>query len=432
MAFSLGAFGRGLAKAAVTDRTGTEDRINELVDTAYKERLLTAKELRKENKAKREKLTGLANQYKLLGIEDEAQIAGLIAIGPEAAAQNYQLILDTAKAYRERGKAFNVKAFVKGTGVEGLTIEEGINRVIGTTKPADQNFVMDLPGTQDPRNKLLFGDPRAIAQARIAEQEQAFGESFADLTAETGEREFGDTGDVTLDIASMFLEDPDRDLNRQIAEANLAQIIQQTNLSEAQTAQLKRETDLLKQYGSVPPEKVPTMYKLVNSQLGGDIANEAGVTVDWDPETQEYIDAGEERGHFREVSQEAVRVNGDVIDLIRGTYRDADDKLLPAMEFDNALEYAKANIIPNIQFTFRTPTTIDDPDPQAVQAVVSRTGQTSDGKFVVGQADKDKVDKPNLTKKKYNALKKAIINKLKEAGASEKQILQALSDAGIQ
>jgi hypothetical protein len=429
MAFSLGAFARGFAQAAVTDRKETEDRINELVDTAYKDKLLTAKELRKENKAKREKLRGLANQYKLLGIEDEAQIAGLIAIGPEAAAQNYQLLLDTAKVYREQGKAFDVNAFVKGTGVEGLTIEEGINRVIGTTKPADQNFVMDLPGTQDPRNKLLFGDPRAIAQARIAEQEQAFGESFADLTAETGEREFGDTGDVTLDIGAMFLEDRDRDIQRQTLEASLAQIIAQTKASDAQAKKLKAEVDQLKGFGPVNLSETRTLTTAISKELGADISNEAGSTVDWDPETGEYKEVAQARNDFREVRQKAAEITNSVISLMQGTYTDTNGDVVPAMPYNKALQYAKDNIIPNIQFTFRKPQTIDPPDPQAV---VSQTGQTSDGKFVVGQVDKDLVNEEGLTKKRYNARKKAIINKLKEAGASQQQILQALSDAGIQ
>ena len=106
---------------------------------------------------------------------------------------------------------------------------------------------------------------------------------------------------------------------------------------------------------------------------------------------------------------------------MRGTYRDADGKLLPAMEFDNALEYAKNNIIPNIQFTFRPP----PPDPQAV---VLQTG----GQFTVDPQDLAKIKLLTVGDRKYKRIYNSIKRKLENAGATSQQALQVMQNAGIQ
>ena len=331
MGFSLGAFGRGFATAAVTDKKETEDRVNDLVDQAYLEKLKDAKELRKDRKAKRESLISLANQYKAMGITEESQIAGLIAVGPEAAARNLELLQATAQTYRQQDKVFDINSFVKGTGIEGLTIEDGINRIMGEAQPADQDFVMDIPGAKKDRGVLggLFADPQKIAQKRMEERESVYGESMGQLAAETGDLTYGDVGQVSLDLGAMFLPDEDRDLDRRIKEA-------QANLTETQVKELKAEIEQL-QAGTMEPDDMRSNYRLISSILGPQLLSQSGTVAGWDDVGGRIVQGDESKEKTQELNENLNDLNQKVIGLMQGPNK---------MTLDNAIKYAGKTFVP--------------------------------------------------------------------------------------
>lgn len=331
MGFSLGAFGRGFATAAVADKKETEDRINSLVDEAYVEKLRDAKELRKERKAKRESLISLANQYKAMGITEESQIAGLISVGPEAAARNLELLQATAQSYRQQDKAFDINSFVKGTGIEGLTIEDGINRIMGEAQPADQDFVMDIPGAKKDRGILggIFADPAKIAAKRLEEREQVGGESMAGLAAETGDLTYGDVGQVSLDLGAMFLPDEDRALDKRIKEAT-------ANLSEAQVAQINAEIADL-EAGKMDPTDMRANYRLISSVLGPQLLSQAGTVAGWDDVGGRIVQGDESKEKTQELNDNLNDLNQRVIGLMQGPNK---------MTLENAIAFAGKTILP--------------------------------------------------------------------------------------
>jgi len=202
MAFKLGAFTRGFTSAAVTDKKETESEIKEIIKTSYIQQLEEAKELRKERKAKRQSLTEIGNQLKLLNLSD-TQVAGILANGVSGAKNTLEQLQATAIAYGKAEKAFDVNDFVTASEESNLTIKDAVDRVMGTLKkPAGG---AKLPGVA--QQETFFGPTTKFAEGQVAQLEQGFGEEFGSLQAEVaGDYEYGELPTVGIDYARWVLQ----------------------------------------------------------------------------------------------------------------------------------------------------------------------------------------------------------------------------------
>jgi hypothetical protein len=225
MAFKIGAFARGFAESAVADKREKENEVKDLLRNSFAQSLQEATELRKERRARREQLSEIGTQLKALNLS-EAQVAGILANGPEGAKRQMDLLINTAAEYGKANKPFVIGDFVKGAEDSNLTIEEGINRIMGDLPTGSTEF--ELPSFA--RQKTLFGTGERFAREQIGRLEGAFGESYGALQAESrGEFTRGELPTVTIDYAKMGLPSPTADLQRKELELKIAKLEKDLN-----------------------------------------------------------------------------------------------------------------------------------------------------------------------------------------------------------
>jgi len=227
MAFSFGAFARGFAQAAVEDKREKEEEIKEIIKTSYTQSLEDAKEFRKERKAKREKLKSIGQQLKMMNMSD-SQVAGVLSNGVDGAQKTLDLLQATALEYGKQGRAFEVNDFVSASEESNLTLDDAVNRVMGTVKVPEAGA--DLPSLAE--QSTIFGSLDKFTQSQVSQLEEGFGEDLAKLQAEArGDLEYGELPTATVDIAKMGMPDPVDALNERAKQLDIQ--IKELELEEA-------------------------------------------------------------------------------------------------------------------------------------------------------------------------------------------------------
>ena len=435
MSFSLGAFARGFGEAYSADKAETKDRITKLVDTAYNERRLEAKELRKERKAQRKMLREYGAQFKNLGISNEAQIVGLLGGGAKAAEKNIAILEATAKEYGNQGKVFDANAFVKGVGIAGLTLEDGINSIMGKAAPADQNYVMDIPGVQKREGILssILPDPTKFAASLLEERGSISGESMADLVAETGDRIYGDIGEVSLDRAKLYIPGEDRELDRKLKESQLATAEAQREYTKSQTSLHNAKTKKI-QSGAMEPAELQQFGNGVNKSLGLAMVNAGPAMKDYDPLTNKYVFSSESRELHAAFFVAQAQTISDVKALVQGQYA-VDGQKLPKMPYDQAIQWTLENIIPDRFSNLKAD--VSTPPMSAIPGDGASTSAQRTGRADVVKSDIDRfkalfpAGKNPSDPRKYEANYDALVEVLTNRLGGKKQALEYMRKNGI-
>lgn len=267
MAFKLGAFARGFTEAAVERKQETENEIRDLLRNSFAQSLQEATELRKERRAKRQQLQDIGSQLKALGMS-EAQAAGVLSNGPDGAKRQLDLLINTAAEYGKAGKPFSITDFVSGAEQSNLTIEEGINRIMGDLQP--ESTQVELPSFA--RERTLLGGGEKFAMRQIAQMEGAFGEKLGTLQAEArGDFTRGEVPGVTIDYAKMGVPSPLADLQKEEIQLKIKKLEKDLNDTD--------KFDAL----SVGEQRA------ARRDLSGVLENVLGVSLKYDEETQRYI-----------------------------------------------------------------------------------------------------------------------------------------------
>lgn len=288
MAFKIGAFARGFATAAVEEKKEKENEVKELVKASYLDSLQEAKELRKERKAKREKLKELGAQLKQFGFSD-AQSAGLLSMGEDGAKR----LLELGQTAKINNKDFDVAAFYQVAEDSDLTLDDAINRTMGELKkPATDQ----LPGFAK-QTSFLGGDMTGFAKEQFGQYESSFGEDYQQLRAEAaGEYEYGELPSGTIDYSMLKLDKTEEEkLRLTIAKKQLA--LAEKELKEAD------ENDLtIGDQGSAG--------RYIKASIGANIAAHLGKGITYD----------KDRGYIGPKGQQAILSKAETM-LNRATER---------------------------------------------------------------------------------------------------------------
>lgn len=268
MGFNIGAFARGFAERATEQKREKEDEIKELVKASYIDSLNEAKELRKERKAKRQKLKELGAQLKQFGFSD-AQSAGLLSMGEEG-AKNLLSLAQTAKV---NNKDFDVSAFYTVAEESDLTLEDAINRTMGELKkPAEEQ----LPGFASQKT-FLGGDMSDYTREQFGQYEQAFGESYQQIRAEAeGEYKYGALPTGTIDFSMLKDADKTQIDQLKLEEAKLKVQIAKKELQDAD------DNDL-----SISQQSSAGNY--IRDSIAAQIAQHVGEGIVYNPNTRSYV-----------------------------------------------------------------------------------------------------------------------------------------------
>jgi antitoxin component HigA of HigAB toxin-antitoxin module len=200
MAFRLGSFARGFAERAMEYKTEEENEIRDLVKASYMDTLEQTRENRKAVKAKREKLTNIGNELKLMGLTD-AQAAGIIGSGTEGAERQLELLRESAKSW---GKEFDINNVVSAAEDSGITLEEAVNRTIGELKQSQEPV-----GLEGDRRRSILGAGKGFAADQFAKYSRQFGEDYATIRSEAkDERVRGELPTVTINQSKLYRPDP--------------------------------------------------------------------------------------------------------------------------------------------------------------------------------------------------------------------------------
>jgi hypothetical protein len=335
MAFRLGSFARGFAERAMEYKTEEENEIRDLVKASYIDTLEQTRENRKAVKAKREKLTNIGNELKLMGLTD-AQAAGIIGSGTEGAERQLELLRESAKSW---GKEFDINNVVSAAEDSGITLDEAVNRTIGELKQSQEPV-----GLGGDRRRSIFGAGKGFEADQFAKYSRQFGEDYATIRSEAkDERVRGELPTVTINQSKLYRPDPLEDIRRREAEAQtklreneVARIQQANDLSDLQAEKLKAEIDVIrsKKEGKLDLGDVRATLSLVDKQLAPVLIAASQSKVKWTENTG-YVTSEKATEKELALLNNAKEINGEVINLVR-----------KGMALDEAITHATKYIIP--------------------------------------------------------------------------------------
>lgn len=262
MGFSIGAFARGFASAAVEDKREKEDEVKDLIKTSYTVALEEAKALREKRTAKREKLKDLGNQLKMMNLSDSA-VAGILSTGVSGAERQIEILTSAAEKF---GPDFDVNTFVTASEDANLTIDDAIDRIMGTPAVPKAGASVLPEGAQV---KTLFGTTDRAAREQLERLQGTFGEDFAQLQAEiSGERQYGELPEVSIDYSM---------LGEKTAEEKTAQEIRELQLQklQAEIADIGKPEDLT-------ATQEQSLVRGMNNILAPLVAKRFGTELSWD------------------------------------------------------------------------------------------------------------------------------------------------------
>lgn len=260
MGFSFGAFARGFAQAAVEDKREKEEEVRDLIKTSYASTLEEAKLLRERRRKKREDLTNVGNQLKMMNLND-SQVAGILSTGVEGAKRQLEILQAAAEKY---GPDFNVDTFVTASEEANLTMDDAIDRIMGT--PVARATEAKIP--EAAQVKTIFGTTDKAAREQLERLEGAFGEDFAALQAEIADREYGELPQVSIDYSQLGMKTPDEEMAQKIKELQLKKL-------EAEVSEIGKPDDL-----SASQEQ--SLVRGMNNILAPLVAKQFDTELSWD------------------------------------------------------------------------------------------------------------------------------------------------------
>jgi antitoxin component HigA of HigAB toxin-antitoxin module len=287
MAFRLGSFARGFAERAMEYKTEEENEIRDLVKASYMDTLEQTRENRKAVKAKREKLTNIGNELKLMGLTD-AQAAGIIGSGTEGAERQLELLRESAKSW---GKEFDINNVVSAAEDSGITLEEAVNRTIGELKQSQEPV-----GLEGDRRRSILGAGKGFAADQFAKYSRQFGEDYATIRSEAkDERVRGELPTVTINQSKLYRPDPLEDIRRRQAEADVkiregevARLPDADKLSKVQIQKVEAEIAVLRSQADddeLDLGDVRSTLNVIDRHLSDVIINKSNANLSWSENT---------------------------------------------------------------------------------------------------------------------------------------------------
>lgn len=333
MAFRLGSFARGFAERAMEYKTEEENEIKELVKASYLDNLQQARENRKAVKDKREKLTNIGNELKLMGLSD-AQAAGIISAGPEGAERQLALLRESAKSW---GKEFDINTIVSAAEDTGITLEEAVNRTIGELKQSQEPV-----GLGDDRKRSIFGAGKGFEAEQFARLSKQFGEDFATIRSEAmDERVRGELPTTKIDPSKLYRPDPLEELRRreaeaqvQIKEGEVARLPDADKMSRLEIEEAEARIKKLRAGEELTDADIRATLNIVDKQLAPILIAASGSKVKWS-DTTGYVTPEKASQAERALLQNAKEINAEVINLVRS-----------GVPLDTAITHATKYIIP--------------------------------------------------------------------------------------
>jgi hypothetical protein len=334
MAFRLGSFARGFAERATEYKTEEENEIRDLVKASYIDTLEQTRENRKAVKAKREKLTNIGNELKLMGLTD-AQAAGIIGSGTEGAERQLELLRESAKSW---GKEFDINNVVSAAEDSGITLEEAVNRTIGELKQSQEPV-----GLGGDRRRSIFGAGKGFETDQFAKYSRQFGEDYATIRSEAkDERVRGELPTVTINQSKLYRPDPmeklllrEAEANVEIKESEVARLADVDRMSELEIEKLEETIKKLRDGEEITDSDIRQNLSVIDRQLSGVIIAAAGVGLSYDENKGGYQTPAKATEQQKQVLITAKQINTKVVDLIR-----------KGMPIDKAIEYAATELIP--------------------------------------------------------------------------------------
>lgn len=261
MGFNLGAFARGFAERATEDRREQEDQVKDIIKASYTYTLEEAKNLRKERRAKREELKDIGNQLKAMNLSD-AQVAGILGTGVNGAKRQIEILQSAAAKY---GDQFDINNFVSAAEESNLTIDDAIDRIMGTPIVGAQQQA-NIPEAAQVRT--LFGTSDRVAQEQLKMMQGAFGEDFAKLQAEvSGQYQYGDLPEIKVDYTGLAAKTPDEQ-----TEAEIKQL---------QLEKLQKELNEVDKPDDLTALQEQSLVRGLNNLLAPIVAKQFGTTLSW-------------------------------------------------------------------------------------------------------------------------------------------------------
>ena len=333
MGFSLGAFARGFATAYSEDKEAQEDQVRDLIKTSYATTLEEAKTLRKERKAKREKLKNLGTQLKAMNLND-SQVAGILAMGVDGANRQLEVLTSASEKF---GADFKINDFVTASEEAGLTIDDAIDRIMGT--PTAVTGKAALP--EAAQVKTLLGTSDKAARRQLELLQGSFGEDFAQLQAEvSGDREYGALPEVSIDYTALGTETSEEKLAREI--------------KELQKQKLEKEIAEIDDPDDLTPLQEQSLVRGMNNLVAPLVAKQFGTELRWDGNN--YVLPDEASAKAKAAMDQALRLSTDAVMQIKagGDYTvilDQQRQLIGGLQYDPTmvadLEPITVDQIPN-------------------------------------------------------------------------------------
>ena len=362
MAFRLGSFARGFAERAMEYKTEEENEIRDLVKASYMDTLEQTRENRKAVKAKREKLTNIGNELKLMGLTD-AQAAGIIGSGTEGAERQLELLRESAKSW---GKEFDINNVVSAAEDSGITLEEAVNRTIGELKQSQEPV-----GLEGDRRRSIFGAGKGFETDQFAKYSRQFGEDYATIRSEAkDERVRGELPTVTINQSKLYRPDPLEDIRRRQAEADVkisesevARLPDADKLSKVQIQKVEAEIAVLRSQADddeLDLGDVRATLSLVDKQLAPVLIAASGSKIKWTENTG-YVTSEKATEQELAVLNNAKEINAEVINLVR-----------QGMDLDKAITHATKYIIPKYYPSPPPSPGREKPDPTSSQFSVPK------------------------------------------------------------
>jgi hypothetical protein len=362
MAFRLGSFARGFAERAMEYKTEEENEIRDLVKASYMDTLEQTRENRKAVKAKREKLTNIGNELKLMGLTD-AQAAGIIGSGTEGAERQLELLRESAKSW---GKEFDINNVVSAAEDSGITLEEAVNRTIGELKQSQEPV-----GLGGDRRRSIFGAGKGFETDQFAKYSRQFGEDYATIRSEAkDERVRGELPTVTINQSKLYRPDPLEDIRRRQAEADVkiregevARLPDADKLSKVQIQKVEAEIAVLRSQADddeLDLGDVRATLSLVDKQLAPVLIAASGSKIKWTENTG-YVTSEKATEQELAVLNNAKEINAEVINLVR-----------QGMDLDKAITHATKYIIPKYYPSPPPSPGREKPDPTSSQFSVPK------------------------------------------------------------
>jgi len=319
MGFSLGAFARGFAESYSEDKKEQEDQVRDLIKTSYATTLEEAKVLRKERKAKREKLKQLGTQLQAMNLSD-SQVAGILSMGVDGANRQLEVLTSASEKF---GSDFKIENFVKATEEAGLTIDDAIDRIMGT--PVASTGTAKLPEVA--QVKTLFGTSDKAARKQLELLQGTFGEDFAQLQSEvTGEREYGELPKVSIDYTQLGQETPEDKLAREI--------------KELQKQKLEKEINEIDDPDDLTPLQEQSLVRGMNNLIAPLVAQQFGTKLTWDGSN--YILPEEASAKAKAAMDQALRLSTNSVAQIKAggdytTILDQQRQLIGGLEYSPSM-----------------------------------------------------------------------------------------------